>query len=1024
LTNSRLTIAHLSDIHLEKSGNPVTDVTAQIAKAISSVEPSPSRVLVIVSGDIAFSGRSTEYSVALRFFKDLETHLQGLCHSAPVQFVSVPGNHDCVLPKTEVKLRETLVKGVIPAIVDNTQDEATLDQLLKAQALYRRFRKRLDTHTTSNGLCEIVTIDHQGKKIQLNLYNTAILSQRVERQGELYLPLKHYESNITLSKEAALSISVFHHSYLWLESNVAVGFRGHIERTSDIALMGHQHYAHDFYKENSTGERVLYMEAPALQDEKYRLTSGFQVLLLDLHAQTEKSVKFRRNKDLYRPIAETEWRPLTVNRSIRADFRLSDKFDVFLNEPGMPLHHPLKGVLRLRDIFLFPDLTVRTAGTKPQNRTVRGQDVFSYASKSRRIIFQASGAGGKSSLAKMIFWEFHRRAVVIPLLLSGYLITSSSEDNILDLLWKTFGEEYNKTMLDEFRQLSAENRVLIVDDWHKAKLNAAGRRLFLDLASKFFERIFLFTDELYQIHEIVSNPETLLGFDNASLTVFGHALRGRLIDKWVTLGREYTSETKQINREIEDKERLLDSVMGKNTLPRVPFIILSLLEAVEAEKAESPEAGSFGYLYEVLVTTALSKTKGPKAQLERKYNVLARLAYRMYKEGAYFLPLSRIKQIAHEYSESILIAVDIDGMIADLTDAHVLKEVDGNYSFAYSHLLYYFIARYYRDNLDRDASLLDEIRRMADHVSSDQSSAILMFIVYFARCPSEIIQTLVANADNIYKDETPADLESDVAFLNRITTNADVDIPEEVDVAKNREEKRELTDQIEHSAAARERGKPNVTHDESLSDADAFDLAYRHIGLLGQVIRNFPGTLPGPEKLLILKSTYLLGLRALRSLLRLLDSSLTRFGQELSATMSEEGKLSFEKIRQFVDQITLLLSRACTISVIAQVSGSVGVPDLERAYGATLEIVGKNTATQLIDFAIELDHLPEFPSARIRELHKQFSNNLFADRILADLVLGRMLLIDVDPRIRQSMRSLFKLPPTMPLLMGGEKINR
>jgi hypothetical protein len=348
--------------------------------------------------------------------------------------------------------------------------------------------------------------------------------------------------------------------------------------------------------------------------------------------------------------------------------------------------------------------------------------------------------------------------------------------------------------------------------------------------------------------------------------------------------------------------------------------------------------------------------------------------------------------------------------------------IDGNYSFGYPHLIYYFIARYFRDNLGRQPSLRGEIERMADHVSSDEFASILMFIVYFARDSAEIVRRLVENADRIYAEEAPADLDSDVASLNRLCGHPDVEIPERVDVKKNREEERVFVDRVERSAAALEdRRKQGIAYESSLSDTDKFDLAYRYIGLLGQVIRNFPGTLPGPDKLVILRSTYLLGLRVLRVLLSFLGSALGSFRQSLAAALSGQGGSDSEKLRQLADFIILLLARMCTLSVLGRVTSSVGAADLEQAYREALEIVGRSNATELIDLMIKLEHSSEFPASEIRALHKQFSDNAFADTILADVVVRRMRFVDLDNRMRQSMVSLFKLPPNTAALIASPK---
>lgn len=860
----RVSLVHISDIHFRTKANPILDVVQHFVQAINSADASISLVVIVISGDIAFSGKWEEYKIALKFCRDVSKNLKVLHPGMEVEFLSVPGNHDCVLPESGVKLRETLIQGMIPSMQEMKQDPDLLKQLLKPQATYNRFRSLLRKSSTKwNGLCETVVIEHGGKTLQFNLYNTALLSSRKEQQGELYVPITTFGDQIALRIPSALCVSVFHHSFLWLESNIAVSFRTHIENTSDIALSGHQHYSHTFYKENSTGERVLYIEAPALQDEQYPKTSAFRVLVFDWDTEQERVITFRRSRDLYRRHDESEWRPLTVNRAVRANFRLNPTFDSILNQHGIPLAHQVKGHLNLRDIFVFPNLTIRQAGTNARRdvKEVRGEEVLGYVGKANRIVFQASAFGGKTALARQLFWEIFRRGGGIPLLLNGCRITSAEEAKVLNEVWRTFSSEYDPKMLDEFRQLPKVERILIIDDWDKTELNSEGRTVFLKVATQHFEKVFLFTSDVFQIHELIErSTETVLDFDQATVMEFGHTLRGKLIDKWVTLGREYTGDLREMNREIEEKERLIQNMIGKNTLPSLPYIILSLLQADEVDKAEAAEAGSFGYLYDVLVTVALSTTKGPKAQLEKKYVFLAILAYRMYKAGTKMLPLSRVKEIADEYAKSHLVAVDFESMIADLEEARVFIKIDGNYGFAYPHLFYYFIARYYKDNLDRDGSLRAELERMVDDVSSDESSSILMFIVYFAKHSKEIVERLVSNGNRIYSGTTPADMESDVDFLNRLEERPSVVIPDEdIDVRKVRDERREFRDRMQKSAdTSAKQPQKHVVYSEGLSDKDKFDLAYRHIDLLGQIIRNFPASLPGEDKLTILKAAYLL----------------------------------------------------------------------------------------------------------------------------------------------------------------------
>jgi hypothetical protein len=233
----RIAIVHLSDIHLRISGNFVLERANHIVSAGASEDPSVQAYIVAISGDVAFSGMPEEYNVARQFFDQIRI---GLANSATAKasvfFIGIPGNHDCVLPESGTILRNALISGILPTIDGTAPDRATLSQLLSAQSGYEDFHRRYFDHPEWDGVCAQKRVDLGDKSVQINLYNTAILSRLAERQGQLHVPTKVIDAKISSSKDASLTLSLFHHSYLWLESNTAITFRDHIERTSDVAV--------------------------------------------------------------------------------------------------------------------------------------------------------------------------------------------------------------------------------------------------------------------------------------------------------------------------------------------------------------------------------------------------------------------------------------------------------------------------------------------------------------------------------------------------------------------------------------------------------------------------------------------------------------------------------------------------------------------------------------------------------------------------------------------------------------------
>src|SRR4051794_6112145 len=91
----KLLIVHLSDIHLRVSQNVATVKLPFVSKALQNEEVQLAGVVVVVSGDVAYSGSADEYKVAIECLRQLREELRQTTKVAAIDFVFVPGNHDC-----------------------------------------------------------------------------------------------------------------------------------------------------------------------------------------------------------------------------------------------------------------------------------------------------------------------------------------------------------------------------------------------------------------------------------------------------------------------------------------------------------------------------------------------------------------------------------------------------------------------------------------------------------------------------------------------------------------------------------------------------------------------------------------------------------------------------------------------------------------------------------------------------------------------------------------------------------------
>jgi hypothetical protein len=212
----------------------------------------------------------------------------------------------------------------------------------------------------------------------------------------------------------------------------------------------------------------------------------------------------------------------------------------------------------------------------------------------------------------------------------------------------------------------------------------------------------------------------------------------------------------------------------------------------------------------------------------------------------------------------------------------------------------------------RECPLTDEIHQLVDNASSDKHASILTFLLYFSQQSSDLIAHLIDNANTIYGKEKPANLNTDVEFLNRFCDGSEIKIPEKVDLAESRRKRREAKDEAARNVRSLANpGDRKFGYSEELEEVDKFHLAARHIELLGQVLRNFPGSLPGTEKLSILRSVYLLGLRRIQSMFHFFRTSVDVFEDSIGRVAMQarpETSADIKNVKGLVENLILMLN--------------------------------------------------------------------------------------------------------------------
>lgn len=1021
----KLAIVQIGDIHIKDVDNPVLQRANSIASAVRAETIDAPNTLLAVTGDVAYSGTPEEYLRARDFFTKLQLELQSVSGTKLLTTIAIPGNHDCNFDE-EGEVRPALLEMIADRIENLDPSGEIAQQLTKVQSPFFGFEAWL-THGPELPLASRLAwsreIPCDGQSVRVNCYNTAWISRINERPGEMFFP----SQAVVTPADAHLTVSLFHHPTAWLEPNNARLFRNAVESTSDLIMTGHEHAFGVFEKRELDSESVQhYIEGGALCGESGD-DSGFSVVIVDTDQRTYEVVKFEWNGALYQPRRFEPREFVRQRRGLQGRIRNNSGFVATLNEPGTGFRHPFARILHLSDLYVYPDLTwVMPTAKKSHAMTVRTDDVLDFFREHKKVVVMGDHDRGKTALAKILYAELNRTLGVLPVLVCAEDLTGVRGKDVRRAIRTAFAEQYDERDWDAYLQLPPTQKMVIFDNWDRIRFNARGQARILAGLNAEYERIVCFTSELFQMAEIAepdAHEVPFAEYDQCFIRELGRKHRGRLIQKWHSLGREYTLDARDFNHEVAASEKKMDTLLGKNLLPSVPIVVLTALQ-LDLDVQATSNTGSYGHIYEALLTQALAGVSGKPTDIGTKYTYISRIAYFLYREDRQSLTTQELHKIHEDYCERYQIRLSEAEMISDLVQAQIIARTGTSYAFKYSYGYYYFVAKYFQENLPQgDGVLRAQLLDIADKVNFDDYANILIFYLYLTN-DGAIIEHILLNAAQIFHEVAPAELDGDVHFINRLLIEpAKKIVLPPIDIQANREEYRRLQDEDDESEAIAPRKWGKVSYGDGLEDMVKLNIALKHLRIMGQVLRNFPGVLKGDIKVRLTTECYSLGLRVIAALLGLAEANL----EELRKYMAEmirvrRGIETPEQLGKSADEALIWITKGVAFGIIKRISYAVGLEDLELTYARVREIQGaQKPAIRLIDLSIKFDHFREAPEKDVYSLDDLLHENAFAHSVLRSLVVDYLYLYCSNLRLAQKLGSRLDIDTSKTIFLTEKK---
>lgn len=323
-----------------------------------------------------------------------------------------------------------------------------------------------------------------------------------------------------------------------------------------------------------------------------------------------------------------------------------------------------------------------------------------------------------------------------------------------------------------------------------------------------------------------------------------------------------------------------------------------------------------------------------------------------------------------------------------------------------NYIYYYFVATYFADKYTVEG-IEDIIFKMSERLYRREFANILMFILHLTP-KDNIIENLILQSKKIFIELTEFKFELDeVKNLNLSIKNDYLKINNK-SLEENENDKLNKKDRIQPmNKELYKDDRYEADYNEDIQELNLFgkiNLAFKMMEILGEIIKNYSGTLDGNinEKMII--ETHSLGLRSLRSLMDLFNKEHHNLMDFLKDMVAKKKHVTEDKITEDVARIVYGIATNISSNIIKKIAKATASKDLKTLIHEILERDKNNNAKLLLAQAIELDFENGLNIKNIEALNKHFKDekNSVCSTTLKKLVLDHLYMYDVTYDKKQS----------------------
>ncbi len=976
-----LIVAHLTDIHINGDLDPVLSRATEIGAAISSHASRAKAIVLAISGDVSYSGNPAQYAVAEIFLRKVESRLRQ-DFQGEVKFVLVPGNHDCDFSGPQ-GVRNALLK----IISEKPQEAPELDVVnacTRIQDAFFDFKEKLTrvAHQGCDRLRYQESITVQGINIYFDCINLSWVSQKKEEQIRFpssVIP----EGNL----HGGLVFSVMHHPFNWLHPASYRDFRRRVRARSNFVLSGHEHQWNVIESDEAEAGESIHFEGAVLQCDDPEI-SGFVIIELNVSSREYRAVRYQWQGVSYDRHEIPGWSAMRAFelKSPAGAWIFTKDFESFLCDLGVTVRIGGRQEVSLRDLYVFPDLEL-AADENSDAAEIFGENIISSDENSKGFILLGDDRCGRTSLLKQLATKYIDNSK-IPIYISADKFKHATDSGIEDVLDAAVRFQYGHGFA-RYLQLPVGDRVLLMDDLDDIPIKSekARRQLLSRLRDVFkvmvigvsdvFDSTYLFEGDGGGVYSALPKYRML---------PFGRLSRAKLIGKWITLDSDEFLGAEERMRRIDIATKHVESVMRWGIVPCYPVYLITLLQAYKGGSPEQFKEGGLGYYYEYLISDSMLKSGVSKDELTAADQYCARLAWEMRGRGVSFLSIEDLDRFDDDFSRN-WIKLEFKSLRESLVLARVINIVGDSIEFRYSHVFYFFIARYMSDNFDHD-EMSDFVRFAASHLYVRSNANTLIFLAHFSS-KGTVIDKIVETLRSQFGGRSLARFALRDESVEAMLRQLPVVVYKGGDPEVHREQEAKAHDELGGDAHDGLVEEPEDVG--ALSLAARLTVVFKATEILGQILRAQYSRIRREKRQLVITEMLNAPLRALEEFYGELRSSPESFVEIFEKILSESDadKNDQQARKDIAQRIVGSLVLGVTFGFIRKTAESVGADVLRDDLIQVVES-NRDLGQMLVKLAASLDGQRELPRAEIERVRHLGQGSLIVDRIVQVLVVYRM----------------------------------